>query len=217
MISANTPPDLWNGVRPHVASLSILLIIVSIVWVVLGKPFPVAFWVAIAVPVVHQFFVWLTWRLELNSSATSRVIGFRGFLVVFYILFGGRLISLLVLGWIDRGSLELGFLPQIIIAMILAVPGFYAIYSVKRYFGFMRAAGADHFYQRFRDMPLVARGIFRFSNNGMYLYAFLLFWAVAVSFNSIAALVVAAFNHTYIWVHFFATEKPNMDYLYADD
>ena len=118
MISANTPPDLWNGVRPHVASLSILLIIVSIVWVVLGKPFPVAFWVAIAVPVVHQFFVWLTWRLELNSSATSRVIGFRGFLVVFYILFGGRLISLLVLGWIDRGSLELGFLPQIIIAMI---------------------------------------------------------------------------------------------------
>lgn len=217
MISANTPPDLCNGVRPHVASLSILLIIVSIVWVLLGKPFPVAFWVAIAVPVVHQFFVWLTWRLELNSSATSRVIGFRGFLVVFYILFGGRLISLLVLGWIDRGSLELGVLPQIIIAMILAVPGFYAIYSVKRYFGFMRAAGADHFYQRFRDMPLVARGIFRFSNNGMYLYAFLLFWAVAVSFNSIAALVVAAFSHTYIWVHFFATEKPNMDYLYADD
>ena len=81
----------------------------------------------------------------------------------------------------------------------------------------MRAAGADHFYQRFRDMPLVAMGIFRFSNNGMYLYAFLLFWAVAVSFNSIAALVVAAFSHTYIWVHFFATEKPNMDYLYADD
>jgi len=48
----------------------------------------------------------------------------------------------------------------------------------------------------------------------MYLYAFLLFWAIAVGLNSIAALIVAAFSHVYIWVHYYATEKPDMDILY---
>ena len=64
-------------------------------------------------------------------------------------------------------------------------------------------------------MPLVNQGIFRFTSNGMYVYAFMLFWAIAIGFNSSAALAVAAFSHLYIWVHFFATEKPDMDYLYG--
>lgn len=89
------------------------------------------------------------------------------------------------------------------------------MYSVVRYFGMARAAGADHYASRYRDMPLVRGGIFRFTSNGMYLYAFLLFWALAVCFDSAAALAVAAFSHAYIWVHFYATEKPDMEFLYA--
>ncbi|MBW1863973.1 MAG: hypothetical protein JRJ02_16685 [Deltaproteobacteria bacterium] len=89
------------------------------------------------------------------------------------------------------------------------------MYSAKRYFGMVRAAGADHFDPRYRDMPFVKEGIFRFTSNGMYLYAFLLFWAIAIGFNSITALTVAAFSHAYIWVHFYATEKPDMDFLYS--
>ena len=45
-------------------------------------------------------------------------------------------------------------------------------------------------------------------------YYVLLFWAIAIGFNSSAALIVAAFSHLHIWVHYFATEKPDMDYLY---
>ena len=86
--------------------------------------------------------------------------------------------------------------------------------SVQRQFGMQRAAGADHFDSRYREMPLVEKGIFRFTSNGMYLFGFFLFWAVAVGFNSAAALVVAAFSHLYIWVHFYATEKPDMEFIY---
>ena len=49
----------------------------------------------------------------------------------------------------------------------------------------------------------------------MYVYAFLLFWAFAVGLNSTAAVTVEAFSHAYIWVHFRATVKPGMDFLYA--
>ena len=89
------------------------------------------------------------------------------------------------------------------------------MYSVTRYFGMARATGADHFDLRYRGMPLVKEGIFRFTNNGMYLYAFFLFWTIAIGFNSVAALIVTAFSHAYIWVHFYATEKPDMEFLYA--
>ena len=99
--------------------------------------------------------------------------------------------------------------------LILLLPGLYAMFSVKRYFGFARAAGGDHFDRSYRDLPLVRKGIFRYTSNGMYVYAFLLFWAIAVGFNSLAAVVVAAFSHAYIWVHFHATEKPDMEYLYG--
>ena len=210
-----TPPSLWVGQPLHVVGLALLLALVWVSWAALGKPFPAVFWGAIAVPIVHQVFVWLAWRLEFRSSATSNTVGFRGYLVSFFLLFGGRFIALLALAWMDRGSLKLQILPQAIVTILLALPGIYAMYSVKRYFGMVRAAGADHFEPRYRDLPLVREGIFRFTSNGMYLYAFLLFWAIAVSFNSTAALTVAAFSHAYIWVHFYATEKPDMDFLYS--
>ena len=121
----------------------------------------------------------------------------------------------IVLALADRGSLHLGAFQRISITGLFAVIGIYAIYSVLRYFGLKRAAGADHFDPRYRDMPFVRQGVFRFTSNGMYLYAFLLFWAIAIGLNSSAALAVAAFSHAYIWVHFYSTEKPDMDFIYS--
>ena len=215
MTTAKSPPGILVGQLLHFVCVAFLLALVWVFWIYLGEPFPLSFWIAIAFPVGHQIFVWLTWRLELRSSAISRVMGFRGYLVCFFLLFGGRFISLIELAWLDRGSLKLPVVPRAVATALLALLGIYAIYSVGRYFGMVRAAGADHFDPRYRGMPLVQEGIFRFTSNGMYVYAFLLFWAIAVGFNSMAALSVAAFSHAYIWVHFYATEKPDMDYLYS--
>ena len=66
-------------------------------------------------------------------------------------------------------------------------------------------------------MPLVTAGIFRFTSNGTYIYAFLLFWAIAIGFNSTAALTVAAFSHAYIWVHFYTTEQPDLFHQFHSD
>jgi len=206
----------WTGQTIHFIALALLLALTYIAWVSLGKPHPTAFWCAVLFPVLHQVYVWITWRLELRESLISRTIGFHSYVVIFFILFIGRFISLFVLAWVDRGSLGLNQFAQVAISILLIVPGLYAMYSVRRYFGFERAAGADHFDERYRNMPLVKEGIFRFTSNGMYLYAFLLFWAIALAFNSAAALAVAAFSHVYIWVHHYATEKPDMEFLYSD-
>ncbi len=208
-------PGIWTGQGLHAVSLLALLAAISVTWSYLGEPFPSFFWIAVSFPVVHQVFVWVAWRLELRSSTTSKIIGLRGYVIFFFLLFCGRFVSLFALAWVDGGSLHLAIIPRILITGILAVLGIYAMYSVSRYFGFARAAGADHFDPKYRDMPFVKQGIFRFTSNGMYLYAFLLFWAIAVGFNSLAALAVAAFSHAYIWVHFYSTEQPDIRYIYA--
>ena len=215
MKPAATVPDLWTGQWLHTVCLVSLLALVRAVWTYLGEPYPIVFWTAVSFPIAHQVYVWVAWRLELSSSAMSKTIGFGGYVACFFLLFGGRFISLFALAWMDRDSLHLQTLPRIALAGILTLLGVYAMYSVMRFFGMARAAGADHFDTRYRDMPFVREGIFRFTSNGMYLYAFFLFWAIAVGFNSSASLAVAGFSHAYIWVHFYATEKPDMDYLYS--
>jgi len=208
-------PGLWSGQWLHAGGLLALLTATSVEWVRMGHPYPALFWLAVAVPIVHQVFVWLAWRLELRSALTRKAIGFRGYLVIFFILFGGRFVTLFMLAWADRGSLQLALPPRVFLTGLLSSLGVYAMYSVMRYFGLARAAGADHFDPTYREMPLVRQGIFRFTHNGMYLYAFLLFWALAIGLDSSAALAVAAFSHAYIWIHFYATEEPDMRFIYS--
>ena len=62
------------------------------------------------------------------------------------------------------------------LGMILAVPAVYLAYSVRRYFGFKRAFGIDHFDPSYRSRPFVREGIFRFSSNAMYDFGFLWLW-----------------------------------------
>ncbi len=212
-----SPPTLWKGQMLHLASLVLLLMFTALAWALLGKPHKWEFWLAVAFPILHQVWVWAAWRLELRSSMISRSIGFSAFLCVFFSFFAGRFITLIWLATLDQGSLGIPSMIWGLLTLILLIPGLYAMISVRLYFGMSRAAGGDHFDESYRNMPLVKGGIFRFTDNGMYVYAFLLFWAIAIGFNSAAALVVAAFSHAYIWVHYFATEKPDMDYLYGSE
>jgi hypothetical protein len=187
------PPALWSGQLVHFLCLVCLVTLLWLQWHWIGQPQPLAFWIAVAFPICHQIFVWIAWRLELRSSAVSRTLGFGPYLAIFFVLFAGRFVSLVALGWMDFGTL-LAPSPslQITLTCLLALPGIYALYSVARYFGLKRAAGADHFFDSYRSKPLVKEGIFRFTDNGMYVFAFLLFW-----------------------VHFFTVEKPDMKFLYA--
>ena len=86
----------------------------------------------------------------------------------------------------------------IAMAMILGIPAAYTLYSVVRYFGIARASGIDHFDKNYRNLPLVKKGVFRFTGNAMYSFGFLTFSAIAVAGASSAALVVAFFSHAYI-------------------
>ena len=49
----------------------------------------------------------------------------------------------------------------------------------------------------------------------MYGLAFLGLWAIALLCGSWSALVAAAFQHAYIWVHMYTVEGPDMRRIYG--
>ena len=171
------------------------------------------FFVAMMIPLVHQTYVWICWRSELCWKSISNTIGFKGYVIIFFILIISRL-SAIVLCFVDYGSLyKPGWLAWIL-GLILFIPGVYTMYSVKKYFGFLRAAGADHFDPKYRNLPFERRGIFKWTPNAMYVFAIGIPFSFAVATGSQSMFIVAIYTYISIWLHYFCTEKPDIAVIY---
>jgi hypothetical protein len=175
-------------------------------------------WIAVATPVLHQIVVALLWRAELYHHKMTDWFGDRAFFIfkfIFTLLFVGRPVTLILLGISNANTLDLSPVIACSIAVILFIPFAYTMYSVVHYFGIDRAYGEDHFKPtEYKDKPFVKRGMFEYTSNAMYKFGFLGLWVIAFAFLSKAALLVAAFNHLYIWVHYYFTELPDIEYIY---
>lgn len=176
------------------------------------------FWLAVAIPVAHQAYVWLVWRLQLHFRLPQRLLGHAALPVYgagFMVLFGSRILALIGLAVADAGSLSAPKSLLDLLAVVLAVPTAYLMYSVIRYFGLRRALGADHFEAAYRTMPMVKQGIYRYTDNGMYAFGFLGLYIPGLAWASGLALWVALFSHAYVWVHYYCTEVPDMRAIYG--
>jgi len=171
---------------------------------------------AMSIPLIHQAYVWICWRSELCWKSISNTIGFKGYVIIFFILIISRL-SAIVLCFVDYGSLYTPDWFAWILSIILFIPGAYTMYSVKKYFGFLRAAGADHFDQKYRDMPFEKRGIFKWTPNAMYVFAIGIPFAFATATGFQSKFIVAIYTYISIWLHYFFTEKEDFKIIYGNN
>ena len=184
--------------------------------------FSTLFWLLLALgsPILHQGYVLACWRFELHHKSISRAFGkdgFRLYKIGFAILILSRPVTLVLLAISNAFTFTMNSLLSYGLSIVLLIPGLYLMYSVRKYFGFDRAFGIDHFDPvKYRDVPMVRKGIFKYSSNAMYVYGFFLLWVPGILAQSKAALLIAAFNHLYIWVHYYFTEAPDMNEIYGD-
>ena len=174
------------------------------------------FIIAMSVPIIHQAYVWICWRSELCWQSIGKTIGFKAYAIIFFIL-GLSRFSAIVLCFVDYGSLYKPGILAWVISIIFFIPGIYTMYSVKKYFGFLRAAGADHFDPKYRDMPFEKRGIFKWSPNAMYVFAIGIPFAFAVATGSQSMLVVATYTYISVWLHYFCTEREDFKIIYGNN
>ncbi len=176
------------------------------------------FWLAIAVPIFHQIYVWIIWRLELyRNTFTSRYglsKAFKMYVIGFSLLIISRLVFIIILALSNQNSLSIDPLFAYLTAGAITPVIIYLFYSVKKYFDMDRAYGIDHFDKNYNE-PFVKGGIFRFTKNGMYLYGLMILYLPGLLLLSKAALLVALFNHIYIWIHYYCTERPDMKVIYG--
>jgi len=175
--------------------------------------------ISVILAVLHQIVVAVVFRLELHRNLLSEFFGERDmkiWMTIFLPLLALRPITVILTGWADVHGL-LGFRPLdwlVGIAMIAAAG--WVLFTVVTEFTLPRAVGGDHFRNEFAGMPLLRSGPFAITPNAMYAIAFLGLWGIAFLFGSWNALVVALFQHAYIWVHMYCTEKPDMEWIYGD-
>ena len=174
------------------------------------------FMIAMSVPIIHQAYVWICWRSELCWQSISKTIGFKAYAIIFFIL-GLSRFSAIVLCFVDYGSLYKPGILAWVISIIFFIPAIYTMYSVKKYFGFLRAAGADHFDPKYRDMPFEKRGIFKWSPNAMYVFAIGIPFAFAVATGSQSMFIVATYTYVSVWLHYFCTEREDFKIIYGNN
>ena len=172
------------------------------------------FMIAMSIPLIHQVYVWISWRSELCWKLVTKTIGFNGYVIFFFILIISRL-SAIVLCFVDYGSLYTPGWFAWILATLIFIPGAYTMHSVKKYFGFLRAAGADHFDKKYRDMPFEKRGIFKWTPNAMYVFAIAIPFAFATASGSESMFIVSIYTYISIWLHYFCTEKEDFKVIYT--
>jgi hypothetical protein len=181
---------------------------------------PTSYWLVagLAVPIAHQIFVWLCWRLELHYKVLTRFFGSFGFSLYrigFMIFFMARILTVIVLSASNAESIELHDVVRFGTSAIIAVLFLYGAYSVFVFFGLSRAVGQDHFNPDASQIPLVRKGLFKYTRNGMYAVVFLVIYLPGLLYASGAGLLLGIFSHAFIWVHYYCTEKPDMRVIYG--
>ncbi|WP_242204289.1 phosphatidylethanolamine N-methyltransferase family protein [Aestuariivivens insulae] len=173
-----------------------------------------------SIPIIHQVYVLLCWRSELYYRGLSKVLGkhsFRLYKLGFAILIILRPFSIVVLAFSNRNTVDIDINTSYVLSGLLTIPVLYLFYSVKTYFGFDRAVGIDHFYpDRYKHKSFVKQGIFKYTSNSMYIFGFLILWIPGLLLQSEAAIILALFNHIYIWAHYYFTELPDIKMIYGE-
>ena len=112
----------------------------------------------VAVAVIHQVLVWLLWRLQICFGTLSRWLGRADLWVwglVFFPLLVARPLLTAAVAVSSAGSLAIPVGVAMPLGAVLLGPALYTFWSVQRHFGLLRAAGGDHFRDRYWTMPLV--------------------------------------------------------------
>lgn len=172
----------------------------------------------IALAILHQVIVAIVFRLQLHRNLLGRMFGANDMKIwaaIFLPLLAARPIVLILAGWADASPITGLRWAEIPLGLALLAPAIWGMHSTLVHFTLPRALGGDHFREDIRALPKVTGGVFNYTDNGMYGVVFLGLWGIALLFGSWNALVLALFQHAYIWVHMYTTEAPDMRRLYG--
>jgi protein-S-isoprenylcysteine O-methyltransferase Ste14 len=174
----------------------------------------------VTVVILHQVYLWFCWRSELQYQLLTDFLGTNAFPIYGSIAFSFLIVRpsmVLITAISNQQSIPLSAWFRWIVSALFTFLFAWTLYSLFKHFSLTRVLGADHFYRELRNNGLVERGLFRYLPHPMYSIGMLGMWIPGLIFESQAALVLALFQHLYIWVHHYTLEQPDMDQIYNEE
>lgn len=175
-------------------------------------------WISWIFAGIFQFWISFFWRFELYGGHVSRKMGPFGFQLyrAGYVVFGLlRFIPLVPIALTSPHTLNLPAwfsIPFLVVTIPLSLWG---VYCAAVYFGITRASGIDHFDPAWSRHNLEKRGIYKYVPNVMYTVVLLAIYHPGVVWQSAPALIGGGVHHAFVWIHYFCTEKPDMQEIYG--
>lgn len=211
-----TYPDRWERQPLHIG-LSIAIAVGAAALV------PDASWLfrlTLLIALLHQLWVAVWWRLELHGNVISTRIGHPKGFTIYKVGFVAWAFARVASAWwlafqepTGLGVAEPLRLPLACAALLMFVA---LMISVKLTFGIERAFGLDHWDpEACREMGFVRRGLHRLTPNAMYVFAPTVLLAPAIYTDSWSATVAAFANWAILWVHYWCTEKPDIQRIWG--
>lgn len=172
---------------------------------------------SIFLALIHQFIVAFVFRMQLHKNLMTRLFGARDMKIwalIFMPLLVIRPLTVIMTGWADTVPITDYRTVEMVLGLGLLLPAIYGMHSTIVHFTLPRALGGDHFRDEYLAMPKVDKGIFKYTDNGMYGVVFLGLFGIALLFGSRNAMILALFQYAYIWVHMFCTETPDLKRMF---
>jgi protein-S-isoprenylcysteine O-methyltransferase Ste14 len=172
---------------------------------------------SLTLALIHQIIVAFVFRLQLHKNLMTRLFGtsdIKVWAVIFMPLLVVRPLTIIMIGWSDATPITDYRMAEITLGLALLACAIWGMHSTLVHFTLPRALGGDHFRDEYLAMPMVSKGVFKYTDNGMYGVVFFGLTGIALLFGSWNALVVALFQHAYIWVHMYCTEAPDLKRMF---
>eukprot|EP01084_Bolivina_argentea_P246364 412313_1 len=197
----------------------------SIAFYFMDKNFPdcsiFLLFIGLAASSLWRFYVMICWRTELYSRSLTNIFGsttiaFMVYRIGFFVFGISTFISVIIIAFSSPNTIYIPEYLRYALLIFCTVSGFCVVHSVVMYFGLSRATGFDHFYvKKAQKMPLVKEGIYKYVSNAQYKLGVLHFFVPGLYFQSKNSLLAALSHYVCVWMHYYCTEKPDMEYIYS--
>ncbi len=175
-------------------------------------------WAGVLAAILHQFYIVVVLRSELETrwiTTNAPRLGYLAYMADYSILMVLRVAIIIASGLANKEVLTITAANRLLFIAVLAIPFLWTLYLLARSGNFKQVAGEDYFKpEQDSESNQALENKIRSTAVAVYALGALGLYIPGIIFASPAALLLALFNHLYLWVHHFCTELPDREHLY---
>ncbi len=213
----------------HFALLALLVVSVNAIMVLYPLSFTGVFWglstgtwlwIGVFTAILHQIYIMLIWRIQLETRwLTTNLprLGFIAYLIDYTLMLAARTGAIILVAAANR---EVIFIPDSfrwVGSIILGIVFTWLTYSVTKSSSYKDLAGAVFFESKDPNHCGIQKNISAVVPGAVYIFGPLSFYIPGLVLASPASLLLALFNHIYIWIHYCYTEAPSLKRVYSSN